>query len=328
MNQRGIRFWAWPRELRRRGVLGMNDRNLRYIAELNPRCLFARVDDKAVTKELCYANGISVPETYGLVTRYGDIRRFGQLIGNRQQFVIKPVCGAEGRGVLVIARSRGGTFETSNGVVLCLTDVHYHLASILSGLFSLGGLPDKAIIEARVLRHPVFSELVIGGTPDVRVIVHQGRPIAAMLRLPTVESRGRANLHQGAIGIGIDIINGMTTTAVHHDRTISRHPDTGKSIADIKVPCWTDILIIAVRLSKVLELGYIGVDIVLDAKEGPMVLEANARPGLAIQIANKRGLLSTTYDRKVAAMAGQEISASALRPDQLSEDWSDCQVNT
>jgi hypothetical protein len=38
-------------------------------------------------------------------------------------------------------------------------------------------------------------------------------------------------------------------------------------------------------------LGYMGTDMVLDKEEGPMVLELNARPGLAIQIANGAGLL-------------------------------------
>jgi len=37
-------------------------------------------------------------------------------------------------------------------------------------------------------------------------------------------------------------------------------------------------------------LGYLGADIVLDKNRGPMMLEINARPGLAIQIANGRGL--------------------------------------
>ena len=38
-------------------------------------------------------------------------------------------------------------------------------------------------------------------------------------------------------------------------------------------------------------LGYLGVDIVLDKHKGPLLLELNARPGLAIQVANNAGLL-------------------------------------
>ena len=45
------------------------------------------------------------------------------------------------------------------------------------------------------------------------------------------------------------------------------------------------------RVAAAVGLGYIGVDIVMDVERGPMLLEANARPGLAIQIANGRGLV-------------------------------------
>ncbi|MDX5335526.1 MAG: alpha-L-glutamate ligase-like protein, partial [Marinobacter sp.] len=38
-------------------------------------------------------------------------------------------------------------------------------------------------------------------------------------------------------------------------------------------------------------LGYMGVDLVVDAYKGPLLLELNARPGLAIQMANGEGLL-------------------------------------
>jgi alpha-L-glutamate ligase-like protein len=300
MDWRKSRFWAWPSELKRRGVLGINARNLHYIARLNPRRLFVRVDDKAVTKQICHANGIPVPETYGLIARFGDIQWLGRIVGNRQQFVIKPACGAGGRGVLVVAKNLGESFETSSGEARSLADVRYHLAGTLSGLFSLGGQPDKAIVEERVIRHPAFAELTTGGTPDIRIIVRQCEPIAAMLRLPTRESGDRANLHQGGIGVGIDIRTGRTTKAVHHNRAILRHPDTDKPIAGLAIPHWSDAVLTAVRLSEVLELGYVGVDIVLDAANGPMVLEANARPGLAIQIANGQGLLDSLQPGRAA----------------------------
>jgi hypothetical protein len=43
-------------------------------------------------------------------------------------------------------------------------------------------------------------------------------------------------------------------------------------------------------VSLLVGLRYIGVDIVIDAEQGPIILEANARPGLSIQLANRRGL--------------------------------------
>lgn len=285
------RCWAWPAELRARGVLGINARNLRLIAPLNPRAMYSRVDDKAVTKRICHEQGISVPETYAIIGRLGDVKRLGELIGDHREFVIKPACGAGGRGVLVIVSSNGSLFETSSGELLELPEVRYHISSTLSGLYSLGGRPDRAIIEMRVRAHPVFADLAIQGTPDVRIIVHLGVPVAAMVRLPTLESGGRANLHQGAVGVGVDLRTGRTTFAVHHNRAVMHHPDTGQPIPGREVPFWTDCVETAVRLANAVGLGYVGVDIVLDVQRGPMVLEVNARPGLAIQIASRRGLL-------------------------------------
>jgi alpha-L-glutamate ligase-like protein len=113
----------------------------------------------------------------------------------------------------------------------------------------------------------------------------------AMLRLPTRRSGGRANLHQGAIGAGVDLVSGITTRAVFCNRLAERHPDTGEPVVGIQVPRWTEVLDIARRVSQAVGLGYLGVDIVIDGRRGPLLLEANARPGLAIQIANGIGLL-------------------------------------
>ena len=113
----------------------------------------------------------------------------------------------------------------------------------------------------------------------------------AMVRLPTRASRGRANLHQGAVGAGIDLLAGATLGGVCQGRPLTVHPDTGLSVVGIVIPWWPETLLAAMRLADVLEMGYLGIDFVLDATQGPVVLEANARPGLAIQIANRTGLL-------------------------------------
>jgi alpha-L-glutamate ligase-like protein len=167
--------------------------------------------------------------------------------------------------------------------------MHY-ISGILSGLYSLGGQDDKALIEYKVEVAPVFEKVAYRGVPDVRVIVYKGVPVMSMVRLPTRESDGKANLHQGAIGVGVDLSEGVTLLGVHHDRVVSRHPDTNHPIEGIKIPHWNQILGIAVLSYEMTGLGYIGVDVVIDKEKGPMVLEFNARPGLSIQIANQRGL--------------------------------------
>jgi alpha-L-glutamate ligase-like protein len=284
------RFWAWPWELARAGVLGINCRNALHVLPLNPRANHPRVDDKLRTKEICEARGIPVPATYAAIERHGDIRRFHDLAGRRQEFVIKPASGSAGRGIIIVAENDGATFTILGGSRATLADLRYHLSTILSGLYSLGGQPDRAIIEQRIVRHPVFADVATDGTPDIRIILYRCVPVMAMVRLPTRESGGRANLHQGAVAAAIDLATGRTFGGVCKSRAVAAHPDTGASIGGLTVPGWPVLLEAAMNLAEGLELGYVGIDFVLDACGGPVVLEANARPGLAIQVAHRSGL--------------------------------------
>jgi alpha-L-glutamate ligase-like protein len=146
------------------------------------------------------------------------------------------------------------------------------------------------LIEYCVQFDPVFGRLAHGGVPDVRVIVYLGVPVMAMVRLPTRMSDGRANLHQGAIGTGVDMRLGETLNAVWMNAVITRHPDTRAEVSGVQIPGWDKILEIASSCHDLTGLAYQGVDIVLDRDLGPLILELNARPGLNIQIANKCGL--------------------------------------
>jgi len=285
------RLFAWPVELRHSGVLGINERNLAFIQESNPRALYPRVDDKTITKGICYTHDIPVPETYCVIRRYGDVRRFLQIIGDRSEFVVKPSTGAAGRGIVVISRRNGNDFETPSGRAVSWGDLRYHLSTILSGLFSLGAQMDSVIVEQRIIIHPALERIAVGGTPDVRVILYRHVPVMAMVRLPTIQSQGRANLHQGAAAAAVHLVTGRTFGGVCNDRMISRHPDTGELIGGLEIPGWRDLLASSMKLSDALEMGYVGVDFVIDAKVGGVVLEANARPGLAIQVAHRIGLL-------------------------------------
>lgn len=284
------RTWAWPSELHARGLLGLNARNADFISPRNPRAHYPRVDDKCLTKRICEQRGIPVPQTYAVIECQGDIRRFPEMIRDRRDFVIKPASGSEGRGIIVIVDHDGETFVTAGEERLSVADLRYHLSTTLSGLYSLGGQTDSAILEQRIIRHSAFEKVAVRGTPDIRVVLYRSVPVMAMVRLPTAASRGRANLHQGAIAAAVNLATGTTFGGVCKNRVIETHPDTGARIAGLQIPFWDKLLTAATDLADALEMGYIGVDFVLDANVGPVVLEANARPGLAIQIANRIGL--------------------------------------
>ncbi|MAT72414.1 MAG: alpha-L-glutamate ligase-like protein [Planctomycetaceae bacterium] len=291
MNEPRPRWIVWPEELRRRGILGINQRNVDYIGAYNPRLLYPRVDNKLVTKQICQANGIPVPDTYFVLDKQSDVTRFMQTLGDRTDFVCKPASGAGGRGIIVISSREGNSFFTPGGREITSGDLRYHLSTTLSGLYSLGGQTDEVIVEQRIVNHPALSDIVVGGTPDVRVIAYRGVPVMAMTRLPTEMSGGKANLHQGAVAAAVDLMHGRTFGGVCQDRTVQKHPDTGVPIKGIEIPEWRRLLTAAMRLADALEMGYVGIDFVIDVAAGPVVLEANARPGLAIQLAHREGLV-------------------------------------
>jgi len=289
------------RRLRELGVLGLNQRNADFILLYNPRRNFPLVDDKRRTKELAIASGISVPELYAVVEIEHQIDWLPELLAPYEEFVVKPAHGSGGEGILVVTGKVNGRYRKSNGCLADEDELGYHISNILSGMYSLGGLPDCALIEYRVDFDPIFEGMSYQGVPDIRTIVFRGVPVQAMVRLPTRMSDGRANLHQGAVGAGIDLASGVTGGGVWHENRVDHHPDTGGEIAGLEIPHWDQILALTARCYDLVGLGYIGVDIVLDRTLGPLMLEINARPGLSIQLANRQGLLPRL--RSVEAMA-------------------------
>ena len=283
------------RKLREHGVLGLNERNADFIMRLNPRRFYPRVDDKALTKELALKAGMAVPDLYGIIEHQGQVRQFAEMVRDFDSFVIKPAQGSGGDGILVVtgrSQRKRDSFRLSSGLLISEDELQYHISNIVSGQYSLSGNRDKALIEYCVRFDPVFSEVSYQGVPDIRVIVYRGYPAMAMVRLPTRASDGKANLHQGAVGAGVDMSSGVTLNGVLDDEIVQEHPDTGALVAGLQIPEWEFILETSAKGLEVTGLGYLGVDMVIDRDQGPLILEMNARPGLNIQIANGAGLSS------------------------------------
>lgn len=300
-------IFSRPRKLRECGVLGMNARNYDIISRYNKRSLYPLVDDKVQTKKLANSVSINTPKMIGVIEHQYEVKDLNKVVAGHTEFVIKPAHGSEGKGVLVIARYENGVFTTTSGRTLTFHEVYQHVSNILSGLYSLGGQYDVALIEELVHFSNVFESFSYQGIPDVRIIVYRGYPALAMTRLATRESAGRANLHQGAVGVGLDIKTGKTLNAVCHNLPVAVHPDTGVDLMKLQVPLWREHLLIGAQAYEMTGLGYLGADIVLDRDRGPMMLELNARPGLAVQIANGRGLktvlqkIDETYPQNLTA---------------------------
>ena len=296
--------FAVARQLNRIGLVGLNRRNAEFILAYNRRRYYPRVDDKLITKKLALAAGLPVPDLYAVVRDEHEIDELHARLRDREQFVVKPAHGSGGDGILVITGRRGDRYRRANGLLMAREEFGHHLSNGLAGLFSLGGQPDHLIVEYCVQFDPIFDPISFKGVPDIRIIVFLGYPVMAMLRLPTRMSDGKANLHQGAIGVGIDLASGRTRRGVWGSEVVSEHPDTEHSLTGLEIPGWGPLMAMAARCHELSGLGYVGVDFVLDRTRGPLILELNARPGLAIQIANGNGLLHNLRQIQALEQAG------------------------
>ena len=285
-------IFASPKKLHAKGVMGMNKRNGAYIGRYNDRSKYPLVDDKLKTKIIAQAHGATVPKLIGVIAQQAEVKRIHEMVKHWPGFVIKPARGSGGKGILVVISHANGEDIKPSGQVINEEGVERHISNALAGLFSLGGKNDVAVVENLIKFDDVaFDGFSYEGVPDIRVIVFKGYPVMAMMRCSTSASDGKANLHQGAVGVGLDMGTGRAVRAVQFDHPVTHHPDTGKTLNDLVVPNWENLLILASSAWEMTGLGYMGTDMVLDKEEGPMVLELNARPGLAIQIANGAGLL-------------------------------------
>lgn len=270
-------------------VLAMNRRNLHYIYTRNERRHFPLADDKLLAKEVLVAAGVRMPETYRTYSYFYELRDLEQDLDAYHDFVIKPAQGSGGNGIIVIVGRSGRDWLGISGKIYTAYDLQKHISDIIFGVYSFD-LGDRAIIESRITQHAEMEELSPLGLADVRVIMCDDFPVMSMTRVPTRQSDGKANLHQGALGVAIDIPTGVTTHARFLGQPIDRHPDSGISLIGRTLPFWPEIIELAQRAARAVPLKYLGVDISV-SPDGPQLLEINVRPGLEIQNVNERGML-------------------------------------
>lgn len=271
----------------------MNSRNLDYIRPNNLLAAKKLADNKLLSKKILKKNGVPVPNLIARINNREDLENFDWQ-SLPETFALKPNRGFGGEGILIVygkKKNHTDVWIKADGSLITVDDLKDHIRNILDGSFSLSNTPDMAFFEERLQLLKLFKPYAFKGIPDIRVVVFNKVPVMAMLRLPTKESGGKANLQQQAIGVGIDMASGITTTAIlGKNKLIEQIPNTRLVLSGIKIPQWKDILTLAVRTQEISELGFLGADIAIDKERGPVILELNARPGLSIQLANRSGL--------------------------------------
>jgi alpha-L-glutamate ligase-like protein len=299
-----LRFFTDLEATRERAakVLSMNRRNLHFIYTRNDRKNFPLADDKLLAKETLVPAGVRMPETYRVYSYFYELNDLEKDLESHHDFVIKPAQGSGGNGIIVIVGRSGKDWLGISGKVYTAFELQKHITDIIYGVYSRD-LGDRAVIESRIIQHPVMAELSPLGLADVRIIMCDDEPVMSMTRIPTRQSEGKANLHQGALGVAIDIATGVTTSGRFLGQAVDHHPDSGIPLFGRTMPYWPEIIELAKKTAKAVPLKYLGVDISI-ATDGPLLLEINVRPGLEIQNVNGVGMLlklQEITERKVAA---------------------------
>lgn len=270
----------------RSDVLGLNARSLHYTKHVNSTEGIRLANNKLATKRALQKAGIPTPRLFAKISHRQELSHF-RWTKLPSSFVIKPNNASGGGGIIVIfGRNKKGNWVKADKTEMFIPNMRNQIIDILDGNFSPNNIPDVAFFEQRISIDSNLKPYSVKGIPDIRILVFNNTPVMAMLRLPTEESGGRANLHSGGIGVGIDLVHGNTTTAIHHGSIIDSLPQKRLALSGIHLNHWNDILLIAIRAARACNLNYAGVDIAVDREDGPLVLEINARPGLDIQLAN------------------------------------------
>jgi len=269
-------------------VVSMNNRNLGFVYPSNHRKDYQVADNKLLTKELLAPLGFGVVKTYATFEYFFELSSLDEELLKHTSFVIKPAQGSGGHGIMVIVDKNGEHFISASGKKITNEQIRQHIGNIIFGVYA-NGLNDIAIIEERLIGHEDLADFNEQGLCDIRIICYYGRPIQAMMRVATKASDGKANLHQGGVGIAVDLESGKTSFAQIKREDIVEHPDSGVILLGRQIPHWEKVMDLCLEVAKHMPLNYLGVDVAI-SQTGPMVLEVNARPGIEIQNVNHQGM--------------------------------------
>lgn len=270
-----------------REVLGMNRRNRCLIDQFNLKRHRKLANNKIMSKQVLIEHGLPVAKTFAVISTLRSASQIINILEELEHFVIKPAQGAAGSGIAVLGPKTQRGWQGNSGELWSERDIYKRVGEILIGDF---GLPNCALIEERLFAGPLLGDFPVHGLPDIRIITLHSDPIMAMVRLPTWKSGGKANIHLGAVALGVDIDTGRTTTAMWCHRPIKQHPDTNLPTKGLQIAAWSRILEVARSSARAFPLPYLGIDIILTTDLSPIVMEVNIRPGLEIQNANRKGL--------------------------------------
>lgn len=263
-------------------ILSMNERNLNYIKKLNSASSINLADDKVETKLFLEERWISVPKTLAIISTKKQLAEFEISSIKEDFFVIKPVFWSKWQGILIVENLQDWTYKIWEEIVSedFLND---HMTDILNWDFSLNYWMDKILIEEKLIAWNWFEKFCNFGLADIRMIVYNLVPVAAMVRMPTALSGWKANLAQGWLGLGIEVGSWIINTLYINWKVYTKEfPMPYAHLKWFEIPFWDEILLASSQTQFFVNLWYLALDWVI-TETWPKILEINARAWLEIQ---------------------------------------------
>jgi len=307
-------------------------------------CKILLANDKYKSKKFLNERWIPVPKTFDLITNRTDLYNYDFSRFADEEVIAKPCNGSRGRWIyrikpivtpedahLIWTNSMFDRFFTQQSPypnqwykvgseVLPDQALRRYLVDVLDGKNSMGRWGDNLLLEELIIPGSGFEKFCEQWLADIRVIVFNLIPVAAMLRVPTEESDGKANLDRGGIGLGINVSTGkiqsMFQNGVIHKQNF---PEPYASFENKKLSYRNDILSYSSKVQYFANLWYLALDRVI-TQEWPKLLEINARAGLKFQLAAilpLRNRLDKIKDMKVSdPEKGVEIAKTLFTEDK------------
>jgi len=298
------------------GILWANKRYLKYIKPLNPKKEIKLADSKLKTKKLLENLDIPHPKLLDVIRNRKQLQQYDFSKFVNQEFVVKPNKWSKWKGIMIckiipFGENNEKYLIKASWQLLTEDEFKKHLADILDGRYSLTLGGDIILIEEKIEPSEEFKIFCKYWLADIRLITMNLVPIMAMLRYPTKASWWKANIAAGWIGFWIDIWS-WKIVSMYKDRKIyqKEFPSEYKDFKWKQIPYWDDILLYSSQIQFFTNIWYLGLDWTI-AKNGPNLIEINARAGMEIQLVNWEGLetrLRKVEDLKVTSPSkGVEI---------------------
>ena len=342
------------------GILGNNARNLLYIKKFNDKKGIRLANNKLQTKDFLVERGIPFAKTYGIISSRKELYEFDFSYLPKKNFVVKPNQWSKWQWVYIvkyieeeqseeiIIEKPKKTFQKIGEQIRKLffqkfEDHHHHgkyqiwdeiltdqefrrrLLDIIDGKFSMTLGWDKIIVEEKLIAGELFKDFCEYGLADIRVIVFNLVPVATMIRVPTKQSGGKANLAQWWLWFGIEVGSGKITSLLWKNKIRKmKFPKKFAHLQNKKIPYRNDILFLSSKVQYFVNLWYLALDRVI-TNEWPKLLEINARAGLEVQKVSNTKLqkvLNKIADLKIIdPEKWVEIAKSLFTPEKSDLLW-------